>query len=129
MAQAQLVFVYGSLMRGLDLHHHMESGTFAGEGTVRGTLVSLDRYPGLIDGSGAVRGELYRFDDLPTALDVLDDVEEFNPTDPDGSPFVRVTRPVTTSDGTQLEAWLYLYQGPVKNAPRIDGGDWRSTLR
>jgi gamma-glutamylcyclotransferase (GGCT)/AIG2-like uncharacterized protein YtfP len=129
MAKAQLVFVYGSLMRGLDLHHLMESGAFAGEGTTGGTLVSLDRYPGLIEGSGTVRGELYQFDDLPTALDILDDVEEFDPTDPAGSPYVRVTRTVTTSGGTQVDAWLYLYQGPVKDAPRIDGGDWRSTLR
>jgi gamma-glutamylcyclotransferase (GGCT)/AIG2-like uncharacterized protein YtfP len=116
-------------MRGLDLHHLMESGTFAGDGTVRGTLLSLGRYPGLIDGGGSVRGELYRFDDLPTALDVLDDVEEFNPTDPDGSPYVRVTRPVTTSDGAQVEAWLYLYKGPVKDAPHIAGGDWRTQTR
>lgn len=129
MAQAQLVFVYGSLMRGLDLHHLMESGTYAGEGTVRGTLVSLGRYPGLIDGGGSVRGELYRFDDLPTALDVLDDVEEFDPTDPDKSPYVRVTRPVTTSDGAQVEAWLYLYRGAAKDAPRIAGGDWRTATR
>jgi gamma-glutamylcyclotransferase (GGCT)/AIG2-like uncharacterized protein YtfP len=128
MAQAQLVFVYGSLMRGLDLHHLMESGTFSGEGTVLGTLVSLGRYPGMIDGSGVVHGELYRFDDLPAALDVLDDVEEFNASDPDGSPYVRITRPVTTSGGAQVDAWLYLYQGSVKDAPRIAGGDWRGAL-
>jgi len=129
MAQAQLVFVYGSLMRGLYLHHLMEAGTFVGEGTARGMLVSLGRYPGMVEGSGVVRGELYRFDDLPGALDVLDDIEEYDPADPAASPYVRVERPVTTSDGTQLDAWLYVYRGSVAGAPRIDGGDWRSTLR
>jgi len=128
MAQAQVVFVYGSLMRGLYLHHLMESGTFVGEATARGVLVSLGHYPGLVDGAGEVRGELYRFDDLPAALDVLDDVEEYDPADPAAGPYVRVERTVIASGVAQVDAWLYVYQGPVKGARRIDGGDWRTAL-
>ena len=124
MAEPQLVFVYGALMHGCDLHHHMKGGEFAGEGRVAGTLVSLGRYPGLIEGSGSVRGELYRFADLAAALDVLDDVEGFEPTDPANSLYVRVARRVQTDDG-DVDAWVYRYNGSTEGAQRIPSGDWR----
>jgi gamma-glutamylcyclotransferase (GGCT)/AIG2-like uncharacterized protein YtfP len=127
MTDARFIFVYGLLMRGRELHHHMEGAQFAGEGTTRGTLVSLGRFPALIAGDGAVHGELYRFDDMPGALDVLDDVEEFDATDPDASLYVRVVRPVHMSDGTDVDAWVYLYNRDTKGAPRIKSGDWRRT--
>src|SRR5690348_5639727 len=99
VADPSLVFVYGLLMRGNELHHHIESGEHVGDGRVKGALVSLGRYPGLIEGSGSVRGELYRFADLPSALDVLDDIEEFEPTDPARSLYLRIAMPVQTADG------------------------------
>src|SRR5215472_2106541 len=118
-----LVFVYGLLMRGHDLHHHMESGEYVGDGSVKGALVSLGRYPGLIEGSGTVRGELYRFADLPAALDVLDDVEEFEPTDPSRSLYLRIPIRVRTNDG-EVDAWTYLYNGSTDDAQPIPSGDW-----
>lgn len=123
VADPSLVFVYGLLMRGHELHHHMESGEYVGDGRVKGALVSLGRYPGLIEGSGSVRGELYRFPDLPAALDVLDDVEEFEPTDPARSLYLRIAMPVRTSDG-EVDAWVYRYNGSTDGAQRIAGGDW-----
>lgn len=125
MAEPALVFVYGLLMRGCDLHHHMEGGEYVGAGTIAGALVSLGRYPGLIEGPGAVHGELYRFADLPAALDVLDDVEEFEPTDPASSLYLRVPVRVATGDG-EVDAWTYRYNGTSDGAPRIKSGDWRA---
>ena len=125
MTEPELVFVYGALMRGCELHHHMDGGEFVGEGATAGALVSLGRYPGLTEGSGSVRGELYRFDDLPGALDVLDDVEEFNPTDPAGSLYIREPMRVKTAGG-EVDAWGYRYNGSTDGAPRIKSGDWRS---
>lgn len=101
----------------------MVSGEFVGEGRVSGALVSLGRYPGLIEGPGSVRGELYRFADLPTALDVLDDVEEFEPTDPSRSVYVRLAMRVRTDDG-EVDAWVYRYNGATDGAQRIDSGKW-----
>jgi gamma-glutamylcyclotransferase (GGCT)/AIG2-like uncharacterized protein YtfP len=123
VADPDLVFVYGLLMRGHELHYHMESGEFVGDGRVGGALVSLGRYPGLIEGPGTVRGELYRFADLPSALDVLDDVEEFEPTDPSRSLYLRIAMHVKTADGT-VDAWVYRYNGPTDGAQRVDSGDW-----
>ncbi|HET9343239.1 MAG TPA: gamma-glutamylcyclotransferase family protein [Candidatus Eremiobacteraceae bacterium] len=124
MADPDLVFVYGLLMRGHELHHHMESGEFVGDGSVDGVLLSLGRYPGLIEGTGSVRGELYRFADLPSALDVLDDVEEFEPTDPSRSLYLRVAMHVKTDDGNDVEAWVYRYNGSTEGAERITSGEW-----
>lgn len=124
--EPELVFVYGLLMRGLELHQHMRAGTFVGEGCTKGQLVSLGRYSGLVEGEGTVFGELYRFNDLPAALDILDDVEEFDATDPDGSLYLRVAARVKTRDGAEVDAWLYKYNGNVQGAPTVADGDWRT---
>ena len=128
VAEPALVFVYGLLMRGHELHHHMESGEFVGEGRVDGVLISLGRYPGLIEGPGTVRGELYRFADLPSALDVLDDVEEFEPTDPSRSLYLRIAMRAKTDDG-DVDAWVYRYNGPTEGAQLIRSGDWSTASK
>jgi gamma-glutamylcyclotransferase (GGCT)/AIG2-like uncharacterized protein YtfP len=120
-----LVFVYGTLMRGCSLHHFLSDGRFDGEAVADGRLISLGEYPALIDGAGRIRGELYTFSDLPAALDVLDDLEEFDPANPEESEFVRDARRVRRSDGTELLAWLYIYNQPRGTAPIIPSGDWR----
>ena len=126
MAGPELVFVYGSLMRGLDLHHFMKAGVFAGEGSAEGALVSLGRYPGLVDGPGRVRGELYAFADLAAALDVLDDLEDYDAGDPDASMYLRVARQIARDDGSTTLAWLYRYNRQTAGMPHVPGGDWRS---
>jgi len=120
-----LVFVYGTLMRELSRHHYMSDGRFEGEASAKGRLISLGEYPALLDGAGTVRGELYSFDDLPVTLDVLDDVENFDPANPEGSEYVRDARRVQRDDGTDLMAWVYVYNLPPGTAPLIPGGDWR----
>jgi gamma-glutamylcyclotransferase (GGCT)/AIG2-like uncharacterized protein YtfP len=126
MADPELVFVYGSLMRGFDLHHLMKAGELLGAGAVDGTLVSLGRYPALVDAPGRVRGEVYRFDDLAAALDVLDDVEEFDPADPENSVYVRAARQVALDGGSDVIAWVYVYHRDAAGLPRVSGGDWRA---
>jgi len=125
VAEPQCVFVYGTLMRGYELHRYLERAEFVGAGTIEGALVSLGSYPGLVDGRARVRGEVYRFDDLPAALDVLDDVEDFNPTDADASLFVRRVALARMDAGPQVDAWVYYYNRPHDGAPKIASGDWR----
>lgn len=127
MSDPKFVFVYGSLMRGLELHHYMSAGSFVTAASTNGVLVSLGRYPGLIEGTGTVQGELYEFDDLAAALDVLDDLEEFDATDPAASLYVRVPRQVTREDGRAVTAWTYLYNRKTPDAPNVESGDWRAT--
>ena len=123
--EPELVFVYGLLMRGFDLHHYMSGAEFLGEGKIAGRLISLGRYPGLVAGEGEVCGELYRFADLAPALEVLDDVEEYDPANPEGSLYLRTARAVRTDDGRTLLAWTYAYNKPPTGAPAVTSGDWR----
>jgi gamma-glutamylcyclotransferase (GGCT)/AIG2-like uncharacterized protein YtfP len=121
------IFVYGVLMRGFDLHHHMAGAVFVSPATTRGKLYEVGAYPGMIEGDGTVRGELYRVDDIAVALEVLDEVEEYDPLDAAASPYVRAVRNVRLEqDGSETAAWLYLYNREVKGLPLISSGDWRS---
>ncbi len=52
-----LLFAYGTLMRGLERHRFLAARTtLIGRGTVRGRLLSLGRYPGIVDGGERERG-------------------------------------------------------------------------
>jgi len=104
-------------MRGYPLHHVLRPrSTFLGEATVRGHLVNLGRYPGVIDGAGRVRGEIYRLDD-PELLPVLDREEGYN--------FERRRAIVTLANGRRARAWIYRYRGPQNRAVPIPDGDYR----
>jgi gamma-glutamylcyclotransferase (GGCT)/AIG2-like uncharacterized protein YtfP len=104
-------------MRGYGLHAVLAGGaTLVGEGTVRGGLLDLGRYPGLVEGSGRVHGEVYRLDDAEL-LPVLDREEGYN--------FVRRRAVVTLDGGRRVRAWLYRYRGPRERTTPILDGNYR----
>jgi gamma-glutamylcyclotransferase (GGCT)/AIG2-like uncharacterized protein YtfP len=107
-------------MQGFALHGLLARARYLGPATVRGRLVSLGRYPGLVAGAGRVRGELYRLegDELLTAVD-----------HEEGYNFERRLTPVTRADGRRTRAWLYWYRGPRDGAIPIPEGDWRKRCR
>jgi gamma-glutamylcyclotransferase (GGCT)/AIG2-like uncharacterized protein YtfP len=112
-----LLFAYGTLMRGYPLHGVLDRGaSLLTTGSVRGRLLDLGRYPGLIAGGGRVNGEVYRLDD-PELLPVLDREEGYN--------FVRRRGIVTLAGGRRARVWLYRYRGPRKRATPIPDGDYR----
>jgi gamma-glutamylcyclotransferase (GGCT)/AIG2-like uncharacterized protein YtfP len=112
-----LLFTYGTLMRGYGLHVVLARGaTAVGEGTVRGRLLDLGRYPGLVPGGGRVLGEVYRLDDVEL-LPVLDREEGYN--------FVRRRASVTLVGGRRVRAWIYRYRGPRERATPIHDGNYR----
>ena len=120
------IFVYGALMNGCELHQHMRGAEFLGRASVSGLLYSTGRYPGLKDGSGVVRGELFRFSDIAVALEVLDEVEGYDPLDPAASEYVRDIRSVRLEEGPTQPAWVYLYNREVEDGQRIASGMWVS---
>jgi gamma-glutamylcyclotransferase (GGCT)/AIG2-like uncharacterized protein YtfP len=108
-------------MRGYALHRLLAPGsTLLGEGLVRGRLLDLGRYPGLVDGVGRVSGETYRVDD-PELLAVLDRAEGYN--------FDRRRATVTLASGRRARAWVYRYRGRRDQGVLIPGGDYRLAHR
>ena len=111
-----LLFTYGTLMRGYGLHAVLARGASrVGAGSVRGRLLDLGRYPGLVDGRGRVHGEVYRLDD--ELLPVLDREE--------GYQFERRRAIETLAGGRRAWAGLYRYRGPREGARTILDGDYR----
>lgn len=121
----QLLFVYGLLMRGFQLNALLADGELVDSATIRGILVSLGTYPGLLEGDGTVRGELYAFADLGAALAVIDAAEEYDPQSSERSLYRRVARHVQGTKVGKVLAWVYLYNGSTKDAPLVPRGDWR----
>lgn len=111
-------------MSGCELHQHMRGAEFLGRASVAGLLYSAGRYPGLKDGPGVVRGELFRFSDIAVALEVLDEVEGYDPLDPTASEYVREARSVRLDEGATQLAWVYLYNRDVESGQRIASGIW-----
>ena len=103
-------------MRGYDLHRLLGAGSrFVALGHVRGALLDLGRYPGLVDGRGVVHGEVYELRE-PELLQAIDRAEGYN--------FARRSRLVTLADGRRRRAWLYEYRGPRHGAAPIPEGDF-----
>ena len=125
---ADLLFVYGTLMRGFD--HPMaqllsRSAEFLGEARCRGRLYLVKHYPGLVlsnDPAETVSGELYRLrrpDELLREFDMYEACGEgfAAPTE-----YVRRMLPVTRDGHPAEDAWTYLYNWPVAHLPRIASG-------
>ncbi len=119
------LFVYGGLMRGFDLHHYLASSTFIDTGWTEGSLVEVGRYPGLIAGPGKVKGEVYALVDPPAHLEALDELEDFDPTNPLASTYLRTICEVHLANGSLARAWVYTYnRGDAGRLAVIESGDW-----
>lgn len=117
LAEPELLFVYGTLMRGHSAHRLMTGLRWLGPAQAAGTLYDLGPWPGFQPGEGVVEGELYAID-APAALLRLDDWEGIDPAAPEAGDYVRVglrlTRPA-------VRAWVYVYRGALTGAVRVSG--------
>jgi gamma-glutamylcyclotransferase (GGCT)/AIG2-like uncharacterized protein YtfP len=123
-----LLFVYGTLMRGFD--HPMarlleQNAEFLGEAHSAGRLYLVRHYPGLVDSgdpADVVFGQLFR---LPRPCDLLAKLDDYEGCGEAAAPpheFIRTTRPVVAADGTAHQAFVYLYNWPLDGLPRIADG-------
>lgn len=126
------IFVYGSLRAGeanaalLGRFDPLEEGKAVVRGTVRGRLLDLGTFPGLVptdDPLERVHGEIYSFVDLEPVLAELDALEDFRGYDATGSEYVRVITSVDL-DGRERVAWTYLYVGDPGAGSAVPRGDW-----
>lgn len=115
------LFVYGTLKRGFANPWSCRlwsQAVFLGAATVPGRLYDLGAFPALVetaDGESVVHGELA---ELASArlLEELDDYE--------GPQYERVQRRARLEDGTEREAWVYVWRAPLGRARPVAGGRW-----
>ena len=116
-----LLFTYGTLMRGFRLHRLLEGrAAYLGRGRVVGRLLDLGSYPGAVadpGGTSAIHGELYRLHD-PALWGTLDSAE--------GPQYHRREVTVRSEDGRDQAACIYWYIGPLDRGVPVPGGDYRA---
>jgi gamma-glutamylcyclotransferase (GGCT)/AIG2-like uncharacterized protein YtfP len=114
-----LLFVYGTLMRGFSLHPLLEGqAAYLGEGATPGLLFDLGPYPAALkSATGKICGEIYRLLDL-ALWRVLDSAE--------GSQYHREEAGIERARGGPVRASMYWYVGPLDRAIPIPGGDYRA---
>jgi gamma-glutamylcyclotransferase (GGCT)/AIG2-like uncharacterized protein YtfP len=83
--------------------------------TVRARLYNFGEYPGIVLDNAAkpIPGELFAVPDGDT-LAALDAYEDFRPSSPAESLFLREKAIVTLDDGSQESCWVYTYNGLAK---------------
>ena len=123
-----LVFFYGTLMAGFDRRRRAgidSKLTYIGRGSIQAALFDLGIYPAAVPATeGLVWGEVYEMADAQTVLTALDDIEGYRPEDPDRSLYTRQRADVRLPDGHVAPAWVYFYNAPLGQAPRISSGDY-----
>ena len=125
---SDLLFVYGTLMRGFD--HPMAkllsgNADFLGAAQCRGRLHLVKHYPGLVTSDNPadiVHGELFRLRVPEAMLREFDMYEACGEGFPPPTEYIREMLPVTLADGSVSEAWTYLYNWPVTELPLIASG-------
>ena len=125
---SDLLFVYGTLMRGFDnptAQLLTRSADYLGQATCRGRLYRVKYYPGLVLSDAAddvVHGELYRLRHVEEMLREFDMYEACGEGFAEPTQYVRKLLQVARDDGSATEAWTYLYNWPVAHLPRIVSG-------
>ena len=148
-APRNYVAVYGTLMRSVaeqitnqELREEARAarthlGAYLGPCRIRGRLVDLGEYPGLLpDDAGTVAGELYELpfgksgealDQFRAAIREIDRYEEIDVEYPDRSEYTR--RFVKLASPADAAAWVYFLNRPRSNPVPVPAGEWKGALR
>ena len=126
----EYLFLYGTLLpeRAPDeLASVVRRFRSVGHGHIRGRLYDFGDFPGAIldPSSGAtIQGQLVQLPPGRALLRLLDRYEEFNPSKPKASLFVRKKADVKLSNGRSVKGWVYVYNRDPGDAPIVRGGDY-----
>ena len=130
---ADLVFFYGTLMAGFDRRRQAgidDKLAFIDRGSIAAALFDLGLYPAAVPAPDRqVRGEIYEVSDPDAVLPALDAIEGCTPLQPDSSLYIRTRAEVTLADGRLAQAWVYFYNAPLGQAPRISSGDYLEYIK
>jgi len=128
-----LVFFYGTLMKGFERHGRAgveDRLTLVGRGSIAAALFDLGLYPAAVPARNArVHGEVHRMRDPRAVLAVLDEIEGYSASEPVTSLYTREETSVILDTGATVRAWVYFYNAPLGRATRIESGDYREHLK
>ena len=120
---SEYIVFYGTLKKGHETRMHgiMDRALeHIGECVIPGVLYRKERYPALKFGEGRVYGELYEVQDNS----VLIELDEYEAADNQDSSLPGFTRKRVNLIKPELQAWVYYYDGSVKEGERIGRGSW-----
>jgi gamma-glutamylcyclotransferase (GGCT)/AIG2-like uncharacterized protein YtfP len=126
------LFAYGTLIPELApafMRLVLKSFVPKAKGKVKGKLYDLGEFPGAVLDSRSrtsIRGQIFEIPDDPIVLAKLDDYEEFDPSNPDTSLFVRRKRMVQSEDGNRYSCWIYEYNRPIVKRKLVPRGVYPS---
>ncbi len=118
----QLLFVYGSLRRGLAnawAARLAREARWLGHASVQGAVYDLGGYPGLMPARGQrcpVQGDLYRLPNPARTFSWLDRYEGCSRADPAPHEYRRVRLPVRDARERPRLAWVYILNRPAWRA-------------
>lgn len=125
--KSDFLFLYGTLMGRYPANSFLPTiqnfAVFIGECTLQGSLYLIDDYPGYImEGECRIQGELWKMTEAVRLLEVLDPYEGFDDQNPSYGEYRREIKIVQSKDLGDVEAWVYIYQGPIQPAKIIASG-------
>jgi gamma-glutamylcyclotransferase (GGCT)/AIG2-like uncharacterized protein YtfP len=121
------LFVYGTLLDEQNQYsiYLRDNSRFYANGKVRGKLYQLGEYPGaILGGEDYIYGVILQMDNPAEALPLIDIYEGFGDDQPQPNEFIRILTQAETDKGP-VECWIYLYNLPYANMPRIESGIYR----
>lgn len=130
-AEVVHLFVYGTLRSKAHATERMllaQHATRVGIGRIANARLYLGKYPYAVpsaEGGEVLVGEVYRSEPntLPDLLRKLDKYEEYYPHDIQGSLYRREVVQVRIGK-TQVSAWIYWYNRPVRFIHRLPHGNY-----
>ncbi|MBF0266559.1 MAG: gamma-glutamylcyclotransferase [Gammaproteobacteria bacterium] len=122
-----LIFIYGTLLKGMSRNHVLEQSEFVGYAITRGLIYDLGSYPALTAGDNTVCGELYEVTD--EVLATLDNIEGYYEAEPENSLYIREEISISSlNDGQEYTALTYRYPHEIEQERLINQVDYRSYL-
>ena len=130
MTSSEYLFVYGTLRRGSG--HPMQAllsrrTRWLGPAVLRGSLFRVGAYPAIVASlrpRERVRGDVYVLDASARLLARLDAYEGCDAAARPPQEYRRERLPVRLLGGRRLEAWVYLYNRPLRGLRRLRSGDF-----
>ncbi len=126
----EYLFVYGTLRKDPKNQKYRilaRHADFVGEGAFRGKLYDIGEYPGTIPSNRAsdvVKGEVYALRNPNYALGRLDEYEGCGPDESYPTEFRREKKNIFLDNGEKVNAWVYIYNRPIKGLKAIPSGDY-----